>query len=97
MPLGVRLHTAMAGVPHASRPQYADVTEHLPRFRQMAAEAGRDPEFVPVTIFGVTEDLDRLQRYCDLGIARVAVSLPSAEADAILPILDRWAELIHHM
>ena len=31
-------------VPHASRPQYADVTEHLPRFRQMAAETGRDPQ-----------------------------------------------------
>ena len=84
-------------VPHASRPQYADVSEHLPRFRQMAAEAGRDPASVPVTIFGVTEDLERLRRYRDLGIARAVVSLPSAQADEILPILDRWAELIHQM
>jgi len=84
-------------VPHASRPQYADVTDYLPRFRQMAAEAGRDPASVPVTIFGAPEDLDRLQRYRDLGIARVAVSLPSGQADDILPTLDRWAELIHHM
>jgi probable F420-dependent oxidoreductase len=84
-------------VPHASRPQYADVTDYLPRFRQMAAEAGRDPASVPVTIFGAPEDLDRLQRYRDLGIARVVVSLPSAQADEILPILDRWAELIDPM
>ena len=84
-------------IPHASRPQYADVSEHLPRFRQMAAEAGRDPASVPVTIFGVTEDLERLRRYRDLGIARAVVSLPSAQADEILPILDRWAELIHQM
>jgi probable F420-dependent oxidoreductase len=84
-------------VPHASRPQYADVTDYLPRFRQMAAEAGRDPASVPVTIFGAPEDLDRLQRYRDLGIARVVVSLPSGQADDILPTLDRWAELIHHM
>jgi len=84
-------------VPHASRPQYADVTDYLPRFRQMAAEAGRDPASVPVTIFGAPEDLDRLQRYRDLGIARVVVSLPSAQADEILPILDRWAERIHPM
>jgi probable F420-dependent oxidoreductase len=82
-------------VPHSSRPQYADVSEYLPRFRQMAAEAGRDPASVPVTIFGAPEDLDRLQRYRDLGIARVVVSLPSAQADRILPILDRWAELIY--
>ena len=33
--------------------------------------------------------------YRDLGIARVVVSLPSAQADRILPILDRWAELIY--
>jgi alkanesulfonate monooxygenase SsuD/methylene tetrahydromethanopterin reductase-like flavin-dependent oxidoreductase (luciferase family) len=84
-------------VPHASRPQYADVTDYLPRFRQMAADAGRDPASVPVTIFGAPEDLDRLQRYRDLGIARVVVSLPSAQVDEILPILDRWAELIHPM
>jgi probable F420-dependent oxidoreductase len=84
-------------IPHASRPQYADVGEFLPRFQQMAAEAGRDPTSVPVTIFGAVESLDRLLRYRDLGVARAVVSLPSAQADEILPILDRWAELIHHI
>jgi alkanesulfonate monooxygenase SsuD/methylene tetrahydromethanopterin reductase-like flavin-dependent oxidoreductase (luciferase family) len=81
-------------VPNASRPQYADVTEFLPKFRQMATEAGRDPATVPVSIFGAPEDLDRLKRYRDQGIARVVVSLPSAKADEILPVLDRWAGLI---
>jgi probable F420-dependent oxidoreductase len=84
-------------IPHANRPQYADVSEFLPRFQQMAAEAGRDPASVPVTIFGAVESLDRLLRYRDLGVARAVVSLPSAQADEILPILDRWAELIHHI
>jgi probable F420-dependent oxidoreductase len=81
-------------IPHASRPQYGDVAEFLPRFRQMAAEAGRDPASVPVTIWGVAEDLGRLKRYRDSGIARVVVSLESAPAGEILPVLDRWAELI---
>jgi probable F420-dependent oxidoreductase len=81
-------------VPHASRPQYGDVSQFLPRFLQMAAEVGRDPVSVPVTIFGVSDDLDQLRRYRDLGIARVVVSLPSAQVDEILPMLDRWAELI---
>ena len=53
--------------------QYADVTEFLPQFRQMAAEAGRDPASIPVTIWGVPEDPDRLKRYRDQGIARVVV------------------------
>ena len=81
-------------IPHASRPQYGDVTDFVPRFRQMAAEAGRDPASLPVTVWGVSEDAGRLSRCRELGIARVVVSLPSAAADEILPMLDRWAGLI---
>ena len=82
-----------AWMPHASRPDYPDVVEFLPRFRQMAAEAGRDPDTVPITVFGAPEEPDRLKRYHDRGIARTCVSLPSAKDDEILPILDRWAEM----
>jgi probable F420-dependent oxidoreductase len=81
-------------VPNASRPHYADVSEFLPQFRQMAADAGRDAASVPVSIFGAPEDPDRLRRYRDQGVARAIVALPSGKADAILPVLDRWAELI---
>jgi len=84
-------------VPHASRPQYSDVTDFMQQFRQMAAAAGRCPAEVPVTVFGVPDDLDRLKRYRDRGVARVVVSLPSAKADEILPMLDRWAELIRRI
>jgi probable F420-dependent oxidoreductase len=83
-------------VPNASRPSYADVTEFLPQFRQMAADAGRDPAGVPVSIFGAPENLDRLKRYSDQGVARAVVTLPSAKSDEILPVLDRWADLIRH-
>jgi probable F420-dependent oxidoreductase len=83
-------------VPNASRPQYGDVTEFLPEFRRMAAEAGRDLSSVPVSIFGAPENLDRLKRYRDQGIARAVVALPSMKGDEILPVLDRWAELIVH-
>jgi len=84
-------------IPHASRPQYGDVTEFLLRFRQMAAEAGRDLASVPATVWGIAEDRYWLRRYRDLGIARVVVSLPSARTGEILPILDRWGELIPHL
>jgi hypothetical protein len=60
----------------------------------MLTEAGRDPQSVPVTLFGATEDADRLARYRDLGIARVVVMLPSAKSDQLLPTLDRGAQLI---
>src|SRR5215472_7643673 len=67
--------------------------EYMPRFWQMATEAGRDPNSLPVTIGGAPEDADRLKHFRDLGAVGVNVSLPAENADAILPILDRWAEL----
>jgi hypothetical protein len=66
----------------------------LPRFRQMAVEAGRDPHSLPVTLGGAPEDLAKLERFRDLGVARVNVTLPAEGADQILPVLDRWAGLI---
>jgi alkanesulfonate monooxygenase SsuD/methylene tetrahydromethanopterin reductase-like flavin-dependent oxidoreductase (luciferase family) len=39
-------------MPHRSCAQYADVLTLLPKFREMAAEAGRDPASVPLTIWG---------------------------------------------
>lgn len=70
-----------------------DLLEQLPRFRQMAAEAGRDADSLPVSIFGATQDADTLKRYRDAGIARVVYSLESAKADEVLPVLDRIANL----
>jgi probable F420-dependent oxidoreductase len=83
--------------PIAGRGPDGDIDRLLPRFHQMLSEAGRDPQSVPVTLFGVPEDADRLTRYRDEGIARVVVMLPSAKSDAMLPTLDRWAEMIRRV
>jgi probable F420-dependent oxidoreductase len=84
-------------VPNASRPNYADVTEFLPQYREMAAAAGRDLAALPVTLFGGVEDVDRLRRHRDQGVARTVVMLPSAGSDTVMPILDRWAALIRRL
>jgi len=47
-----------------------------------------------VTIGGVAEDMAQLHRFRDLGAVRVNVTLPAEGADTILPMLDRWANLI---
>ena len=64
------------------------------KFREMARDAGRDPQTLPVTLFNPAEDADQLARYRDRGIARVVVMLLSEPSDKILPILDRWESLI---
>jgi alkanesulfonate monooxygenase SsuD/methylene tetrahydromethanopterin reductase-like flavin-dependent oxidoreductase (luciferase family) len=58
-------------VPIAGRAPYGDVNEYLPKFKQMAAEAGRDLAELPITLFGGTEDADLLKRYRDMGVTRV--------------------------
>lgn len=84
-------------LPHASRPQYPDVLAHLPEFRQMAVEAGRDPKTIPVSIFGVANDLDVLKRYRDAGVARVIFDVPAAKADVLMPLLDGYAKSLRQM
>ena len=84
-------------IPNASRTQYADVTDYLPQFRDMANAAGRALASVPVTVWGIGENYDRLRRYEAQGVSRVVVSLPPEDADKTLPALDRWAELIRRV
>ena len=68
--------------------------EFMPRWRQMAQVAGRDPNSLSVTLGGAPEDIDLLKRNRDLGVTRMNVRLPPAKKDEILPILDRYAKLI---
>ena len=70
-----------------------DIAELLPRFRQMVAEADREPDDLPVTAYGAKADADTVARLGDAGVDRVVYGLPSATADEVLPILDRHAAL----
>ena len=80
-------------IPRADRLEKAGVGVLIEQFRQMATEAGRDLASLPITIFRVPEQIERL-RYCqEIGIDRLVFSLPAEKEDSILPILDRWAAL----
>jgi probable F420-dependent oxidoreductase len=81
-------------MPHARRPAYGDVLGLLPEFAKLATAAGRDPAGLPITIFGVAEDLDLIKRYRDAGVARLVFNLPAAKADEVLPALDGCARLM---
>ena len=67
--------------------------EYMPRFWQMARDAGRDPKALKVTIGGAPEDADKIKQLRDLGAIGVNIPVPPEPRDQILPILDRWAKL----
>jgi probable F420-dependent oxidoreductase len=66
----------------------------IPRFRQMAAEAGRDPASLAISIGGQAPDIDLIKRYQDLDVDRVSVSLLSEKEDTILPVLNQWVAVM---
>jgi probable F420-dependent oxidoreductase len=72
----------------------ADLADQIVQFHAMAKEAGRDPATLPITIFSAPENLDTLKRYQEIGVSRALVHLPSAGTEEIMPIIDRWADLI---
>ena len=74
-----------------------DLSDVLPKFRQMAQEAGRDPQSIEITLFGLAEDVDRLKRFADIGVARVVPMFPPQQADRVLPIVDRWTKLMQRV
>lgn len=73
------------------------IDDQVRAFRQMAEDAGRKPDELPVSMFGAPKDADVLKRWRDLGIARVVTSLPSEGADTILPLLDEWQALMRQV
>ncbi len=81
----------MPQVTEYAKQELADV---IPLFRKMAIEANRDPDSIPITVWGRGPDVEQMKRYRDLGVDRVATSLDSEKADKILPVLDRWAEVM---
>jgi probable F420-dependent oxidoreductase len=95
-PFGTRRAIAYGDgwVPHARRPAYGDLINVLPEAYKLMRDAGRDPATLPITVFGVAEDRDLIQRYRDAGVARLVFNLPAAKADEVLPVLDRCAALM---
>ena len=80
-------------MPQVTEASKAPLSELIPRYRQMAAEAGRDPAKQIIAIGGQAPDYELCRRYADLGVDIISTSLPSEKADTILPVLDQWAAL----
>jgi probable F420-dependent oxidoreductase len=81
-------------IPAAGR---GDIAEVLPKFREMVREAGRDPASIEISLFGLGEDLDRVKRFAEMGVARVVPMFPLEKVDTVLPIVDRWTKIMRQV
>ena len=68
--------------------------EKIAILRRRAGEAGRDPKSISVSIYGARPEREVIDKLEEAGVDRVVFGLPPAERDEVLPVLDRYAELI---
>ncbi len=72
----------------------AGVGAALPDLRHAMEGAGRNPADLQVVLIGTTPDAGKLRYYAGLGITEVALRVPSAPRDTVLPVLDAFARLL---
>ncbi len=67
------------------------LVNRLEKLHEACERVGRDPLDLQVSVFGATTDADGLTSLFGEGITRAVLTLPSADRDTVLPLLDQWA------
>ena len=71
-----------------------DIVNQIGEIRRLASEAGRDPATIEFGQFGTPAKAEVVDQMIEAGLSRVVFGLPPAGPDKVLPLLDRYAELI---
>ncbi len=69
-----------------------DLAERISELNDEAEAAGRGP--IPVTNWGTAPNREAIDELADIGVGRAIFGLPSAKEDEVIPLLDRFAEVI---
>ena len=70
------------------------LSEKIALLKRQASEAGRDPESLDITSFGVRPDPELVSRLEESGVNRIIFTLPSEERAQVTPLIDECARLI---
>ena len=71
-----------------------DAAAEVERLRRVAETAERDPNTLTISVFGAPARAETMDAYRAAGIDRAVLAVPSAGADTVLPLLDRYAKLL---
>ena len=69
-----------------------DFAEQITTLKQMAADAGRDPESFDFGQFGTPPKAEIVDGLIEAGWNRIVFTLAPAEADTVIPKLDQISE-----
>ena len=68
--------------------------EKIATLKRRVEDAGRDPDSITISSFNTRPSAETGQRMESDGVNRVVFSLPSAERDVVVPLIDEWAKFI---
>ena len=74
-----------------------EILERIPEVRERVRAAGRDPDKFEISIFAAPPQPELLARAQGAGVTRCVFGLPPAKAEEVLPLLDRYAELMRRV
>ena len=69
------------------------IVDHVRELRRLAAEAGRDPDNIEVTVCYAPQDPAELEALAEAGVTRVVFALPSGDRDRTMTVIDRIVAL----
>ena len=72
----------------------ADPLEKLPLLREMAEEAGRDPDSIEIGIYGCPMRASDVDRYREAGVDRVVFWLPAEDESSVMSAVEHGAGLL---
>ena len=72
----------------------SNMAERIAALKQRAADAGRDPNSIGVTVSAVKPERANVEALAQAGAERVNFFLPPAGRETVLPLLDQYAELL---
>jgi probable F420-dependent oxidoreductase len=70
------------------------LAEKIVLLKRQAEDAGRDPDSLNITNFGLRPDQELISRLDEAGVDRVIFTLPSEERESVTPLIDECARLI---
>src|SRR5215468_6910270 len=68
--------------------------ERIADLRKQAETAGRNPNTISVTIFGAKPDPEAIEGIARAGAERAVFMLPAADAGTVLPLLDKYVQVM---
>ena len=79
-------------LPRSRRPEL--VLQGISEIKERAAKAGRDMKTISITASGAPGDPKLVDSYREAGCDRCIFSLPSADRDTVLPLLDKYTSFM---